>query len=54
MNDVTCHYTCRPHIGAETKTGNSKALLTELLRPLDMDKKNRTGAYRFLTTAPTG
>ena len=51
MNDVTCHYTqyqCRPYVGGETQTNNSKALLTEPLRPLVMDKKNRKGPLDFL------
>ena len=45
MNDVTCHstqYKRRPYVGGGTQTSNSKALLTEPLRPLFMDKKNRT------------
>ena len=51
MNDVTCYYTqckCRPYVGGETQTSNSKALLTEPLLPLVMDKKNRTGDLGFL------
>ena len=57
MNNVTCHYTqykCWPYVGSKTQTSNCKALLTEPLRHIVMDKKNITGAYRFLTTAPTG
>ena len=45
MNDVIYQYTqykCRPYVGDETQTSNSKALLAEPLRPLVMDKKNRT------------
>ena len=45
MNDVIYHYTqykCGPYVGDETQTSNSKALFTEPLRPLVMDKKNRT------------
>ena len=32
---------------------NSKTLLTEPMRNIVMDKKNRRGAYRILATAPT-
>ena len=51
MNDANCHYTqykCRPYVCGETQTSNCKALLTEPLRPLFMDKKTEQGAYRFL------
>ena len=52
MNDVTCHstqYKCRPYVGGGTQTSNSKALLTEPLRPLVMDKKKQNkGDYRLL------
>ena len=50
MNNVTCHYTqykCSPHVGGETQTRNSKALLTELLRPSVMDKKKNRGPIFF-------
>ena len=52
MNDVTCHYTqckCRQYVCGEIQTSNSKALLTEPLRPLVMDKKKQyRGPIGFL------
>ena len=52
MNDVIYQYTqykCRPYVGDETQTSNSKALLAEPLRPLVMDKKKQNrGLIGFL------